>query len=512
MTRTRRFLGGVTLGYANQTLVTLVGLWLTAFLLRTLGSRDYGLWLVSTQILGYLALADVGIVALLPRETAYATGRAGGSHETPDLPLIVGQTARLVVWQLPLVGAAAALVWLSLPTEWHVLRGPLALVFVVFVATFPSRVLSGLLYGLQDFTFLGSVQMGVWLGSTTTTIVLALGGYGLYALIMGWVVTQFLATALWWRRLRRRFPHVLPARIPPITWAQAQSYLSKSVWVSVAQVAGVFLHGSDVLIIGTVLGPAAAVPYYCTDKLVTVLGNQPQLMMQSAGPALSELRTGESPDRLLQACTALTEAMLIVSGLVACVVIAVNQGFVRWWVGSGQYGGFALTLVLVVMMLLRHWNTTAVYALFAFGHERRISVTTLCDGLLTIAAAIVLIPWLGVIGAPLASLVGVSVVSLPANLTALARDMGETALGLTGRIRPWFWRFLVAIGVAWAVSPLVASGRLFALVAATLGVGALYAALMVPLALRDPLGAYVRPRIDEMRAWLGKRSVGNADA
>jgi O-antigen/teichoic acid export membrane protein len=512
ITRTRRFIGGLTLGYANQALVTLVGLWLTAFLLRMLGSRDYGLWLVATQMLGYLMLSDLGVVALLPRETAYATGRAGGSHDTPELPLLVGQTARLVVWQLPFVTLAAVLVWLFLPKEWQPLRGPLAVVFMVFVATSPARVLSGLLLGLQDLTFLGTAQMGIWLASTATTLLLALGGYGLYALIMGWAVMQFLGPALWWRRLRTRFPRALPDRIPQITWAQARSFLSKSAWVSVAQVASVLLDGSDVLIIGTVLGPAAAVPYYCTEKLVAVLGNQPQVMMQSASPALSELRTGEPPERLLRACTALTEAMLMVSGAVACVVIAVNQGFVRWWVGGGQYGGLTLTVVLVAMMLLRHWNTTAVYAVFAFGHQRRLSITALLEGLLTVAAAIVLIPRLGVIGAPLASLVGVAVVSLPANLMALARDTGETALGLTGRLRHWFWRFLVAMGVALAVSPLVAPGKLFALVTATLGVGGLYAAMMIPLALRDPLGAYLRPRIDEMRAWLLKPSVGNADA
>ena len=512
MTRTRRFIGGLTLGYANQAMVTLVGLWLTAFLLRTLGNRDYGLWLVATQMLGYLMLSDLGVVALLPRETAYATGRAGGSYNTPELPVLVGQTARLVVWQLPFVAVAAVLVWLFIPKEWLPLRGPLALVFIVFVATSPARVLSGLLLGLQDLTFLGTAQIGIWLAGTATTLLLALGGYGLYALIMGWVVTQFLSAALWWRRLRTRFPSVLPAGIPQITWAQARSFLSKCVWVSVAQIATVLLDGSDVLIIGTVLGPAAAVPYYCTEKLVAVLGNQPQVMMQSASPALSELRTGEARERLLRVCTALTEAMLMVSGAVACVVIAVNQGFVRWWVGAGQYGGLTLTVVLVAMMLLRHWNTTAIYAIFAFGHQRRLSITSILDGLLTVSAAIALIPQVGVIGAPLASIVGVVVVSLPANLTALARDTGETALRLTGRLRFWFWRFLVVMAVAWAVSPLVAPGKLFGLVAATLGIAGLYAALMIPLALRDPLGVYVRPRIDGMRAWLLKPSVGNADA
>ena len=35
MSRTRRFLGGVAFGYANQALVTLVGLWLTGTALRS---------------------------------------------------------------------------------------------------------------------------------------------------------------------------------------------------------------------------------------------------------------------------------------------------------------------------------------------------------------------------------------------------------------------------------------------------------------------------------------------
>src|ERR1700681_4648995 len=124
MTRTRRFIGGLTLGYANQAMVTLVGLWLTAFLLRTLGNRDYGLLLVATQMLGYLMLSDLGVVALLPRETAYATGRAGGAYNAPELPVLLGQTSRLVVWQLPFVALAAVLVWLFIPKEWLPLRGP----------------------------------------------------------------------------------------------------------------------------------------------------------------------------------------------------------------------------------------------------------------------------------------------------------------------------------------------------------------------------------------------------
>ena len=47
MTRTRRILHGLAVGYASQVLMTVVGLWLTTFLLARLGQVDYGLWLIA---------------------------------------------------------------------------------------------------------------------------------------------------------------------------------------------------------------------------------------------------------------------------------------------------------------------------------------------------------------------------------------------------------------------------------------------------------------------------------
>src|SRR5262245_53331942 len=78
--RLRRFVGGLGLGYVHTVLTVAVGLWLTPFLLRHLGSHDYGLWLLGAQVLVYLALMDVGIVQLVPRDVAVAAGRANGDY------------------------------------------------------------------------------------------------------------------------------------------------------------------------------------------------------------------------------------------------------------------------------------------------------------------------------------------------------------------------------------------------------------------------------------------------
>ena len=496
MSRTTRLLHGLAFGYANQALVTLVGIWLTAFLLRRLGQADYGVWLVGTRILGYLLLLDLGVVAILPREVGFATGRAGGAAAATDLPEVIGRTARMVVWQTPVVAVASLLVWLLLPPDWEPLRVPLAVVLGVFVLTFPARVFHAALSGLQDLAFLGGTYTLTWIAGTAMTVGLVLAGWGMYALAVGWAVSQGLSSVVWWARLTHRFPTVLPQRIPPLSGERLRDRLGRGLWISVAQVAQVLLQGTDLLIIGKLLGPSAVVPYFCTGKVLTVLANQPQLLAQAAQPGLSELRTSADRHRLREVTVALTQAILVLSGGVVCVVLLVNEGFVAWWVGSMQYGGFWLTVALVGGMLLRHWNTTAIYSLFALGHDKRISITTLVDGTVTVIASMLLTRPYGLLGAALGTIVGVVLVGLPANLALLAKETETSASRLAIELWPWGWRFALAAASVLVVSRAWVPRTLPALVAATLLCGAGYLGLMWPLAQQEPLGRYVRPRLE----------------
>jgi len=495
MGRTQRFIRGIGFGYAGQVLATLVGLWLTPFLLMRIGKHDYGLWLVGTQLIFYVGLLDLGVVSLLPRETAFATGRAGSVSEAKDLPAIVGQTARLVFWQTPIVAIAAAVVWFCLPADWAGLQQPIAVVLAAFVLTFPLRIFGALLLGLQDFSFLGKTNIVAFIISNVVTIALVLAGFGLYALAFGWATLQMINAGASWYRLRKHFPGVLPSFLPKLRSDVVRGQLKQGFWISSNQIAQVLLTGTDLLIIGKLFGPLAVVPYACTAKLISVMSNQPQLLIQAAGPALSQMRAGESRDRLSQVCIALAQAMLMISGAVVCVVLAVNQGFVGRWVGAEQFGGLALTALILLSMLLRHWNVTLGYALFSFGYEKRLCATALADGLITVSAIAAFVSLFGIVGAPLGSLLGVSCISLPLNVRALAREANVPFKQLIRPLVPWFGRFVVLAVAAGAIAGVWTPATLPLIGLTAAAVGLVYGLAMFPVVLREPLGSYVRPRL-----------------
>lgn len=511
MSRTNRLLGGITFGYANQALATVVAFWLTPFLLHRIGQHTYGLWLVGAQLIAYLGLLDFGVVALLPRETAFATGRAATIEEAADLPVIIGHTVRIIMWQMPLVALAALTAWFMMPSEWAELRHPIGIVLLVFVVMFPLRIFGAVLSGLQDLAFMGRLNIIAYLAGAASTVLLVFAGWGLYALAVGWATVQLMTAIGSLLRLRTRFPTVLPRRLPRMPGSTARTRLTQGGWVSLSQIAQVLLNGTDMLIIGKLFGPAAVVPFVITGKLVGVLSNQPQILMTAAMPALSQMRISESRARLSEVCIALSQATLMLSGAVVCIVLSVNQGFIGRWVGTAQYGGALLTGLILISMLLRHWNLTVAYALLCFGFERRLCVTALLDGAVSVGAVYLFVRWYGLVGAPMGMITGACLVSLPSNLYAMARESNMSVMRLMQPLAPWFLRFVIlAAGVMLMARHWIPNT--FLLLGLTAGMVALvYLAVMFPLALREPLGQYVRPRLFPIRARVFRvLRLGNA--
>ncbi|MGE3520141.1 MAG: lipopolysaccharide biosynthesis protein, partial [Vicinamibacterales bacterium] len=364
----------------------------------------------------------------------------------------------------------------------------LALILIVFVAPSPARLSLAVLHGAQDLTFLARIQIVAWAAGTATSVLLVMTGGGILSLAGGWAVTTALPALAALRRASRIYPAV------PIQAAISSSrpYFQRSVWVSVGQIAQVLLNGSDVLVLGFVLGPAAVVAYSCTGKLVTVFANHPYMLMHGSQPAISELRGAGARDQLIRATTALTQAMLMMSGALVAVILPANLAFVSWWVGPAQYGGWTLSVAFAAMMLMRHCNVAVIYTLFCFGYERQLSLTSLADGVVCVAGAMVLIPWLGAAGAPLASVLGVMLVSLPLNLRGVARELGLSVAEFLAPSAELLKRLAIGtVAAAAAAYWLPGQSIVFSVMAMACVAGG-YVLLIAPIAWNGPAGPYAR--------------------
>ncbi len=501
MSRTRRFLQGVGVGYLQQAVTLIGGLWLTRFLLTRLGQSEYGTWLVALQWLAYLELIDLGVVAILPRQVAYATGGAAGSANPAAAAVgIVRRAGYIACLQVPMVAAAGATLWWWLGGETDTDARMLGIAILAYTLQFPLRVFPAALQGLQDLAFLGWARLGLWLAQTTATVLCIAAGLGLSAVVAGWALYQGLMPLCCWIRLRRRCRSAAASEAPATPAVSPDGLLTRGLWVSVSRIAQLLLNGTEILLVQAALGPAAVVVFVCSARLVTLFATQTYTLVLTAEPALSELRAAGRAERLLQVSAALRDLMLLLSGLMACVILATNEGFVTWWVGAERYAGNALTLWLLGTMVLRHFTFTLGHLLYCCGYERALAGAGLLDGALTVVAGWWLIPTLGLLGPAVGSFLGVALISLPIYLGLFARDAQMSLGALLHRHGPWLGRFAVlapaAAGLGLAAQPRGPVG----LTATALAVCAAYALVMLAVLRRSPVWDYIAPRLP--RGWV----------
>jgi O-antigen/teichoic acid export membrane protein len=452
MSRTKKFLDGVVLNYGYQAVVMVVGLWLTPFLLHHLGQHDYGVWLVGLQSLTYLALLDIGVIGLLPREVAHVSGRIHLGADAGELRTLLEENAVVVLWQTPVLLIALGIAWFFLGHKGHELQSVFLIILATYGIQFPLRIFFAALEGLQDFAFIGYLQMVAWSAGVVVNVLLVYLGFGLYGLAYGWSTTQLIITFGSIGRMYTRFFEYTPRGLRWLRFREMSKYFRSGLWISVSQITQMLVKGADVVLLAALKGPNAVVPYSCTTKLQVVLANQPQVILQAAQPGLTQLRTTASKEQVGRVIGTLAQAMLMLSGAVAVIILAINKGFVQKWVGPEQFLGFWFTVWIVIGMLLRHLNGTTIYSLFCFGKERFISIVGFCDAVCFAALTYILIRVMGTLGIAVASVASVSLASLPWTLRELKRVTGLSVWEQLKPIREWLLPFsILAVGVGVAV-------------------------------------------------------------
>jgi O-antigen/teichoic acid export membrane protein len=475
-------------------LVLAVTFLIVPYTLDTLGEDRFGLWVVAFGTIAYLALADLGLCAVTTREIAQGVGR----REPPErLREALERSLHWVIWFSLAVLALFAVVdgvWGSQwKPEWVPMREPFAAMVLGYLLVFPLSLFASALTGLGDLGFYWlAVAAQQLLGAAVQILLLKLG-YGLWAMVGGFLAGQGTVVVLLVLRLAWKFPACFPRRLPSLFQPGSRPLLAAGAWASVSALGNVVLSGLDVLILGMLIDPAAATVYALTTRLPGTLSRQLHQVIGTLMPSLAEAGAERSPAAMAQTLTTLFLCQAILVGFGAVLVLGVNEVFVKVWVARHDvYGGHGLNSWFVAAMFLRQWQAMTVQMLFSLGFNKLGPLVTLADGAITAGLTGLFVGAFGIVGAPVASALGAILVSLPVNLSSLGRTVGASALALAVPMGEWLLRSLPALGVAVGVAygsayANTAWERIGILALGSTAIAVVYGAAMVPMLRRTPL-------------------------
>lgn len=440
MSRTHRASVTAAFTYMRFGLSIVVGIALVPFVLHRVGAGLYGFWLASGEILSYAAMADLGILGIVPWLVAQADGR--GDREEIRRILTAGFSAALIVSVL-YTGIVLTL-WLLLPGVLHLspsdrdaVAGPLAFIACVTAVVLPLRVVNAALGGLQDVRFMGTLAASTWALDVVITVVMLLQGHKLWALAVGASVPPFLAVIVATIRLRRIAPDLVrgihrPARadVARLFREGFAGWLGGWGWRLAA--------ATDAIVIASLGHPVWITVLAMTSKLGHMLMQMSWVPGDSGLVGLAQLSGEGHRERLQAAVSAVLCLYVALAAGAACVLLAANQPFVAGWVGGQFFAGFAVNGVLAALILV----ASAVHALATvtsvLGKRLRVGVIMLVSGVLQVMLALVLGRRYGLIGIPVAALITQALFAVPLLLAPLAALTGLTPRALVPAVAgPW---------------------------------------------------------------------------
>jgi Na+-driven multidrug efflux pump len=502
VSRTRRAGVAAGFGYLQFGLALASGILVVPFILKNVGSAAYGVWLGFGELVAYSAMADLGVLGVLPWLVAEADGR--GDREGMRMLVAAGMVAAslaavaFAVLALGLLAVAPELTGVSLAQHRQVI-GPLMLMVAGLALAYPVRVFHAVILGLQDTGFAG--RLGVAQAVMNVALILGLlaAGQGLYALAAAATIPTLIVAAACVARVRRTAPDLVRG------WRWPSARLLRSV---TAQGLGAWVAGlgwrmtsaTTNLIILAIAGPEAAVAYALTARLADVLTQMSWQTPDAGLVGLAQLRGEGKEERAREIAVAILRLTLIGAGAVACAVLAFNPSFVSLWVGPDRFAGLtanALVAAGAVALSLGHalFSTAAT-----LGARVQIGFATVAQGVVHVGAALLLGRAFGLPGIAAAGVIGTALVAYPAGVFYLRRVTGLTQAQLwRGALGPWSARALLLLVLGLAVGIVGWRASVWPPLAAAPVLGVLYLWWMRPLYEGLPLPERLRPVLARLR-------------
>lgn len=448
MSRTHRASIAASFAYLQFGLSIVVGIVLVPFVLHRIGERLYGYWLASGEVLAYAAMADFGVMGVVPWLIAEADGRG----DRRGMQRIMSNASCAAVFVSLAYGVLVVVLWRLAPgllnlgaADRDAIAGPLTVIATAAAIVLPLRIAGSTLVGLQDVKFYGYISTGTWALDLLITVVLLFRGYGLYALAIGAAIPSLINAAVMAVRLRRLAPD-LTRNWPRPAFGDVARLFREGFGAWLGAWGWRLSVATDAIVLASLGHPIWITMLAMTAKLGQMMTQMSWVPGDSSLVGLAQLSGEQRPDRLRDAVAAVFRVYLALAGGAACILLAVNGAFVSAWVGAHLFGGGALNGVLAVLIVVSTLSHALAVVVSALGRRLHVGLATLTSGGVQVALALFLGRRFGLIGIPLASLCAQAVVLVPLLLPALSERSGLTVAGF-GRdvVRPWAARSLPPI-------------------------------------------------------------------
>ncbi len=413
MSTTRRLATNVLMNWAATAVGMVVPFFLTPFIVRSLGSRGYGVWILAMSTVAYLNLLDLGLRTAVIRYVS----KAHAEHDDSAASRAIGAA----LWFRLLIAAAVTLLsaglaalfphLFSIPPELrHAAQITVLLSAIGVAVTLVSGVFGAVLSAIHRFDLLSSMTILQTLLRAGGVILILRSGGGLKSLAY-WefavVATIGVLTSLLALRI---FP---PARV---RLGRPEMDTLRTIWsysfvIFIIIVAGQIIFNTDNLVVGAFLTVSLVTAYAIGGSLIQYASQVVTALSTTFVPLASNLEATGRPETMRQFLLRGTQATLALSLPISVTLMLRGKSFVGLWMGP-QYSQISGTVIqiLLVGQFFTIANLTAGAIMFATNRHRPVAKWASIEAAFNLLLSLLLVRTVGIYGVAWGTTVSMAVV------------------------------------------------------------------------------------------------------
>jgi O-antigen/teichoic acid export membrane protein len=388
---------------AARAVLVVIGIVLLPFIVKSLGDRLYGVWVVVATLVGYYGLLDLGLTSAVSRFVSQALGRDDKTEANRYIAssFFIYCLGGLIAFLITVIAALICGYFLDNPADIPLFQAVILIVGLSFAVKFPSRCFYGILAAHLRFDLVGYIEMFSSLLRAGLIFLALVLGYKIIALAaIGALSNVGQAIAFWF--FARRAHGKIPLAPKLSRRSHIRQLFDYAKYSFVCQLTDILRQNYAPLIVSGFLGLAAVTPFAVAEKLRWMIGTCSESLLSTLTPVFSR-QEGRNDHEAMQRSYFFTYKISCYAGIYLTGMLGVcGAAFIERWMGPGR--GQIVTLVYIGLpgLMAAMIQMPTVNLLYGTSRNRSYAILNLAHASSSILLAFLLVKPLGVAGVMLA--------------------------------------------------------------------------------------------------------------
>lgn len=415
MSTTKRFAVNVIMNWIAMAVGMVVPFFLTPFVIRSLGTTAYGIWILAVSTVSYLGILDLGLRSAVIRFVSKAVAQEKPEEATSAIAA--------ALWVRLLICTGVALISIVLAAIFpHLFKIPhhmerAAQITVLMCAlsigfTLISGVFGAVLSANHRFDILSIISALQTLARAGGVILILRSGHGLVALAC-WELTVGLLSGLATSGIAiKTFP------ISRVKTLRPDMPLLKKIWsysmtTFIFIIAVQIITNTDNLVVGAFIGVQVVAFYAIGGSLMDYSWRVVSAVSTTFTPIASNLEAAGKGEDLRRFLMRGTQATLAIAIPISWALALRGKTFINLWMGP-QYSEIAgnVLQILMICQFLGVGNGTAASVMMAIDKHKPVATWAIVEALLNFTFSIIFVKTIGLYGVAWGTTVAMTFVHL----------------------------------------------------------------------------------------------------